>query len=183
MRVLAVSGSLRAGSYNTALLRSAAELAPPGVDVELFEGLRAVEPFSEDAEGLEQEGVRAWREAIAAADAVLLATPEYNASVPGQLKNAVDWASRPLESAALLGKPAAVIGASTSAYGAVWAQAELRKALAFAGARVLDAQLAVPHAHERAEGGSLRLSPGQRRQLEAVLAELVAAVAPVTAEA
>jgi chromate reductase len=89
-----------------------------------------------------------WRDAIESADAVLFATPEYNSSIPGQLKNAVDWASRPKAEAALRNKPVAVIGASTSMFGALWAQAELRKVLSAAGARVLDTELAVATAHE-----------------------------------
>jgi len=172
VRILAVSGSLRSGSYNTALLRAAAEAAPEGLELEFYEGLGFVPPFSEDAEAGAPEAVRAWREAIRRADALLFATPEYNASLPGQLKNAVDWASRPVGEAALLGKPAAVIGASTSAYGAMWAQAELRKALARAGARVLDSELAVPHAHERIDDGTLRLTGPQQRRLTSALEEL-----------
>jgi chromate reductase, NAD(P)H dehydrogenase (quinone) len=89
-----------------------------------------------------------WREAIDAADAVLIATPEYNSSIPGQLKNALDWASRPKAEAALRNKPVAVIGASPSMFGALWAQAELRKVLSASGSRVLDTELAIATAHE-----------------------------------
>ena len=105
------------------------------------------------------------REAIAAADALLVATPEYNSSIPGQLKNAFDWASRPLATSVLRNKPVAVIGASTGAFGAVWSQAELRKVLGAAGARVLDVELAVGHAAERfGEDGRLA-DPELREQL------------------
>ena len=128
MLLLGVSGSLRRDSHNTALVPAALELAPPGVAVERFEGLALVPPFNADDEpGDGHAGRVAWRCAIARADAVLFATPEYNSSIPGQLKNAVDWASRPPGRSVLQGKPVAVIGASTGDYGALWAQAELRK--------------------------------------------------------
>jgi chromate reductase len=147
MRVLAISGSLRRDSHNTQLLRAAAELAPAGVEIELWEGLKAVPPYDED-DDIEPApaAVTALREAIAGADAVLFATPEYNSSIPGQLKNALDWISRPLALSPLRNKPVAVVGASTGAFGAVWAQAELRKVLATAGARVVEAEVAVGHA-------------------------------------
>jgi chromate reductase len=137
MRLLAVSGSLRRDSHNSRLLRAAAQQLPPGVELELYDGLKQIPPFDEE-----------WRDAIEAADAVLFATPEYNSSIPGQLKNALDWASRPKAEAALRNKPVAVIGASKSMFGALWAQAELRKVLSASGARVLDSELAVATAHE-----------------------------------
>jgi chromate reductase len=93
--------------------------------------------------------------AIANADAVLFATPEYNASIPGHLKNAIDWISRPVATNVLRNKPVVVIGASTGAFGAVWAQAELRKVLAALGARIVDLELPVPHAHTRFDEGDL----------------------------
>jgi chromate reductase len=150
MRVLAISGSLRAASYNTALLRVAAELAPEGAEVELYDELDLIPPYNEDHDGdLPPAAVAHLRERIAKADAVVFATPEYNGSVPGLLKNAVDWASRPFGRSALWGKPVAAIGASTGEYGALWAQADLRKTLGIAGARVLEAELAVGKAGER----------------------------------
>src|SRR5687767_9855035 len=145
MKILAISGSLRDASYNTMLLRAADELVPDGVELELWDGLKAVPPFDEDDEaGEAPAGDADLCDAIAGADAILFATPEYNSSVPGQLKNAIDWASRPVATAPIRNKPVAVIGASTGMFGAVWAQAELRKVLASAGARVLDAELPVP---------------------------------------
>ena len=144
MRVLAISGSLRRDSHNTRLLRVAAELAPPPAELELFDGLKDVPPYDEDDDGdLVPEGARRLREAIARADAVLIATPEYNSSIPGQLKNALDWASRPFPDNVLREKPAAVIGASTGLFGAVWAQAEVRKVLKASGAHVLETELPV----------------------------------------
>jgi chromate reductase len=148
MRILAISGSLRRDSHNARLLRAAAELLPPGVELELYDGLKQVPPFDQDDEASPAPEVHELRDAIESADAVLIATPEYNSSIPGVLKNALDWASRPKAEAALLNKPAGVIGASPSMFGAVWAQAELRKVLSASGARVLDAELAVAAAHE-----------------------------------
>ena len=152
MRLLAVSGSLRRDSHNSRLLRAAAQQLPSGVELELYEGLKQIPPFDEDDEAAPAPEVMEWRAAIDAADAVLFATPEYNSSIPGQLKNAVDWASRPKAQAALRNKPVAVIGASTSMFGALWSQAELRKVLAASGARVLDNELAVATAHEAFDG-------------------------------
>jgi chromate reductase, NAD(P)H dehydrogenase (quinone) len=149
MKVLAISGSLRRDSHNTMLLRAAAELLPPPVELEIFDGLKAVEPYDEDDDqGAGPDGARRLRDAIESADAVLIATPEYNSSIPGQLKNAIDWASRPLSTNALWGKPVAVVGASTGMFGAVWSQAEARKALAASGARVIETDLPVGHADE-----------------------------------
>jgi chromate reductase len=152
MRLLAVSGSLRRDSHNSRLLRAAAQQLPPGVELELYEGLKHIPPFDEDDEAAPAPEVLEWRAAIESADAVLFATPEYNSSIPGQLKNAVDWASRPKAEAALRNKPVAVIGASMSMFGALWAQAELRKVLSSSGARVLDNELAVATAHEAFDG-------------------------------
>jgi chromate reductase, NAD(P)H dehydrogenase (quinone) len=145
MKVLGISGSLRRDSYNTKLLRAAGELLPPFVEFEAWDGLKTLPPFDEDDEpGVEE--VAELRDAVASADLLLFATPEYNASVPGQLKNAVDWLSRPVATTVLRGKPALVVGASTGAFGAVWAQAELRKVLSTGGARVVEAEVAVGHA-------------------------------------
>jgi chromate reductase, NAD(P)H dehydrogenase (quinone) len=175
VKVLGVSGSLRDGSHNTALLRAAAELLPDGVEFELWDGLKAVPPYDED-DDVEPApaAVAALRDAIAGADAILFSTPEYNHSLPGQLKNALDWASRPLATNALRDKPVAVVGASKGAFGAVWAQAELRKVLAATGGRVVDGEVAVGHAHERfARDGALE-DEGLRRQLAEVVEALLA---------
>ena len=150
MRILAISGSLRGDSHNTRLLRLAAERAPAGVQVELWDGLRSIPPYDEDEDaGRGPVAVARMREAIANADALLFATPEYNSSIPGVLKNAIDWASRPRADAALAGKPAGVVGATTGSFGAVWAQAELRKVLAATGMRVVEGEVPVGHAHTR----------------------------------
>jgi chromate reductase, NAD(P)H dehydrogenase (quinone) len=155
-RILGISGSLRRDSHNTSLLRVAAETAGPEVEFELYDRLKEVPPYDEDDDVHPRPaGVARLNQAIATADAVLFATPEYNSSIPGQLKNAIDWVSRPVETNVLRNKPVAVVGASTGAFGAAWAQAELRKVLAALGARVLDLELPVAHAHTRFEEGEL----------------------------
>jgi len=177
MRILGISGSLRRGSYNTALLRAAAAELPPGAALVAFEHLGVVPPYCEDEDGgAGPAGAARLRDAIAFADAVLIATPEYNASLPGQLKNALDWASRPFPANALRGKPVGVIGASTGIFGAVWAQAEVRKVLDASGARVLPDELPVGQAHDAfAADGSLD-DPRLRALLAAQVAGLVEAV-------
>ena len=174
MTVLGISGSLRRDSHNTSLLRAAAELLPDGVELELWDGLKAVPPYDEDDDLAEAPAAVAdLRKAIAGADAILISTPEYNHSVPGQLKNALDWVSRPLATSPLRNKPVAVVGASMGAFGAVWAQAELRKVLAAIGARVIEGEVAVGHAHERFdEQGRLR-GDDLREQLAEVVDGLV----------
>jgi chromate reductase, NAD(P)H dehydrogenase (quinone) len=172
--VLGISGSLRAGSLNTALLRAAAGLVPAAVRLPLYTDLARVPPYSEDDDG---EGapaaVERLRAGIASADALLIATPEYNASLPGQLKNALDWASRPYPDNALRRKPVAVVGASTGLFGAVWAQAELRKVLTTAGADVLDDELPIGNAQD-AFSAELRLADSElSARLEHILANLV----------
>jgi chromate reductase len=178
MRALGISGSLRRDSYNTKLLRVAEELLPPGAELEIWDGLKAVPPFDEDDElgpEPEPEAVASLRRAVASADAILVATPEYNHSIPGQLKNAVDWLSRPFATTPLRNKPALVVGASTGAFGAVWSQAELRKVLAAAGARVVEADVAVGHAPTKFdESGALvdeELLDQLREALDVLLAE------------
>jgi chromate reductase len=172
--VLAISGSLRRDSHNTTLLRAAADALPSPAELEFFDGLREVPPYDAD-DDVEQApaAVQNLRDAIASADAILFATPEYNASIPGQLKNAIDWASRPVGGGALLGKPAAVIGATTGSFGAVWAQAELRKVLGTAGARVIDKELPVSKADDAFDESGHLKDHELNQQLEEILAELV----------
>jgi chromate reductase, NAD(P)H dehydrogenase (quinone) len=176
MRVLGITGSLRRDSYNHALLRAAAERLPAGTEWAEFDRLGEIPPYDADLEeGIVPEVIEALRAAIREADAVLIATPEYNHSIPGVLKNALDWASRPAGQSAMNGKPAAVVGASTGMFGAVWAQAETRKVLGALGARVVERELPVAHAAELYEGGRLNLAPEQSEQLEGILAELASA--------
>ncbi|HEY0277413.1 MAG TPA: NAD(P)H-dependent oxidoreductase [Solirubrobacterales bacterium] len=176
MRVLGISGSLRRDSYNAALLRAAAERLPDGVELEVFERLAEIPPYDSDLEekGETADAVADLRERMRAADAVLVATPEYNSSIPGALKNALDWASRPAGESALMGTPAAVVGASTGMFGAVWAQAETRKVLGAMGGRVLEREFPFPRAQDAYADGELRLSPEQSAALEELLRELIA---------
>lgn len=150
LRVLTISGSLRRDSYNRRLLLEAADHAPAGVALHEWAALHAVPAYDEDLESDHTpEAVADLREAIQAADAVLIATPEYNGSVPGALKNALDWASRPYATNALRGKPVAVIGASPSPRGAQAAQDDLRRILGVIGADVVESGFAVASVHER----------------------------------
>ncbi len=145
MRILGISGSLRRGSHNRKLLRAAGTLLPPGVELVEWDGLAGLPAFDEDLELTPPEVVREFFDAIVGADALLIATPEYNSSLPGALKNAIDWASRPFPENVLRNKPAAVVGASTGLFGAVWAQAEVRKTLKASGAHVLGGRAARRH--------------------------------------
>jgi len=174
-RILAISGSLRRASHNTALLRAAAAMAPEGVDVELFEGLERIPPYNEDHDTEDAPAeVARLREEIGAADAVLFSTPEYNGTVPGQLKQVVDWASRPYgQASSLWGKPVAVIGASVTDYGAIWAQDHLRKSLALAGARVLDVEFPVAKAPDHFDRDGELTNDETRDRLSELIAGLV----------
>jgi chromate reductase len=167
MRILGISGSLRRDSWNGKLLRSAQELLPVDAELEIWDGLKAVPPYDED-DDVEPPpaAVARLRDAIAGADGVLIATPEYNGSVPGQLKNAIDWASRPAGAGVLVNKPVAVVGASTGAFGAVWSQAELRKVLARTGARLVEGDVAVGQAPERFDASGRLADESLREQLE-----------------
>lgn len=171
MLILGLCGSLRRESYNRRLLESAARGLPEEVKLEVYEGLAGVAPYNDDVEP--PEAVTALRRAIAAAGAVLVATPEYNASLPGHLKNALDWASRPWPYNCLRGKPCAVIGASTGLFGAVWAQAETRKVLSTIGARVIDDELPIGQVDAVfGEDGELT-DPGLRNKLAELVGQLI----------
>jgi chromate reductase, NAD(P)H dehydrogenase (quinone) len=176
MKILAVSGSLRAGSLNGLVLQAAGELADTDVELERFDGLKAIPPYDADDDVAmpAPAAVTRFREALAEADAVLIATPEYNSSIPGVLKNALDWASRPLATSPLRNKPVAVVGASTGAFGAVWAQAELRKVLAATGARVVDADVPFAHAHTRFDGDGRLVDEELASRLREVVEDLAA---------
>ena len=129
-RVLALSGSLRKASLNSALLRAAGDAAPPGTQVMFFEGLEAVPLFNEDLEsGIAPPAVKHLRDEVERADGLLISTPEYNHSMPGVLKNALDWLSRPTPSRVLAGKPVAIMGATVGTWGTRLAQAALRQVL------------------------------------------------------
>jgi chromate reductase, NAD(P)H dehydrogenase (quinone) len=181
MRVLAISGSLRDASHNTALLRVLREEAPSGVEVEIWNGLKEIPPYDADDDVVPGPAkVEAFRALVREADAVFFATPEYNSSIPGALKNALDWASRPLAANAFRSKPVAVIASSAGAFGGVWAAAELRKVLATMGARVTEVELAVGHAHDKLDDdGNLvddDVRDGLREGLDTLLAEAAPAL-------
>jgi chromate reductase len=183
MRILGLSGSLRRESHNTRLLRAAGTLLPEGVELVVFDRLGEIPPFNEDDELSPPPSVVAFKQAIAEADGLLVSTPEYNHSIPGVLKNAIDWVSRPIAETPLRGKPAAVIGASTSLFGAVWAQAETRKVLAAIGARVVDRELPVPQADEALGADGLPVEREALEALSATLDELIDLAAPSRAAA
>jgi chromate reductase len=172
MRILGISGSARRDSHNTKLLRAAAELLPAGVELVEWEGLSALPIYDEDLEADRPDAVCELRDALATADAVLIATPEYNHSIPGGLKNALDWASRPLQENPLRNKPALVVGASTGLFGAVWAQAEARKVLSALGAQVLDAELPVGMADGAFDEAGALLDPDLAERLRTHVSEL-----------
>jgi chromate reductase len=182
MRILAVSGSLRRDSHNTQLLRAAVEAAPEGVEVELWQGLADLPLYDQDLDTIEPvESVRRLREEWGAADAILFSTPEYNGSVPGGLKNAVDWASRPVREAALTNQTVSVIGATTGQFGAMWAQADLRKILGTAGARVVGDELPVSRAHEKFDDEGRLLDAELFERLRLVLGTLASEAAGIRA--
>jgi chromate reductase len=176
VRVLGISGSLRRDSSNTRLLRAAAEEAPHDVELVLWEGLREIPPYDQDDDTVPgPAAVEALRQAVRDADAVLIAAPEYNFSVPGVLKNALDWASRPLATNVFRNKPVAVVGASSGMFGAVWSQAEVRKVVGQAmGAIVADVEVAVGRAFEKFDEEGRLVDEDTRQQLHDALSTLVA---------
>jgi chromate reductase, NAD(P)H dehydrogenase (quinone) len=180
MRVLGISGSLRRGSYNTALLRHVGELfEAEGAEFGIYDGLRDVPPYDEDYDTEDApKAVSRIREAVRDADAVFFVTPEYNSSIPGALKNVLDWVSRPFASNPLRYKPVAVIGASAGMFGAVWAQAELRKVLGAIGARVSEGEVAVGHAAERFDENGRLNEPNLEQEVHEVITTLLADAQP-----
>ena len=173
LRVLGIAGSLRKASYNRALLRAAGELAPEGMTIETFD-LADIPLFNEDVEAQgTPPAVAALREAIANADALLVATPEYNHGVPGVLKNAVDWASRPPRKSPLAGKPAAVFGASPGQTGSARAQSQLRQAFVFTATPVLpQPEVLVYRAHEKFDAEGRLTDEATRRYVRLLLEAL-----------
>jgi len=176
MRVLGISGSLRRDSYNTTLLRHAGDLfEADGAEFEIYHGLREIPPYDEDYDTEQApEAVSRIRETVREADAVFFVTPEYNSSIPGALKNVLDWLSRPVATNPLRYKPVAVIGASSGMFGAVWAQAELRKVLGAIGARVTDGEVAVGRAGERFDENGRLNEPNLEQEVHEVITTLIA---------
>ena len=147
VQIVALVGSLRAGSHNRQLAQAAVRHAPAGVSVQLFEELGGVPLYNEDydTDGQVSPAAGRLREVVAAADGLLLVTPEHNGTMPAALKNAIDWLSRPFGASAISGKPVAVIGTAYGQYGGVWAHDEARKAAGIAGGRVLDVAVSIPN--------------------------------------
>lgn len=171
LHVLAISGSLRADSHNSALLRAAARIAPPGMTIELYDRLRDIPPYDADLDIEEPpEPAADLRRRIHAADAVLIATPEYNYGLPGVLKNAIDWASRPAASSSLLRKPVAITGAAPTNFGSVRAQLALRQSFLWIDADVLSKpEVIVFRAHERFDGDGSLIDDDTRDLLASLL--------------
>jgi len=175
MNVLILSGSLRADSHNRQLAAAAARMLPQGSHA-VFADLAGLPAYSEDldVEGRTPASVVALREQITAADALIVATPEYNGSIPGALKNAIDWASRPRGAASTGGKPVAVIGASMSPYAAQWARQDAVRILGVAGAKPLEATVGLGASHEVfGAGGTLPAETAA--SLQSLVTELVVA--------
>src|ERR1700712_1935203 len=177
IRILGLSGSLRSGSHNTALLRAAAQSLPSGAELEVFDGLRDLPAYDADLDvDPAPESVARLRTALADADGVLLSTPQFNGSIPGALKTALDGASRPFPDNALRGKPVAVVGASTGLFGAVWAQAEVKKVLGVIGADALDGEPPFGKAHTASGDDGHLIEPDLRNALDELLGVLAARV-------
>src|SRR5512139_579143 len=173
IKILAVSGALRSASSNSALVRAARELAPEGVEIEVYDGIGELPFFDQDLEAEPPASVVRWREAIASADGVLLATPEYNYSTSGVLKNAIDWASRPYGQAVLTRKPAAVMGASSSDFGTVRAQNHIRAVFhQFDGDLVLKPEVHVSRNHERFDADGRLVDETSRNLVGGLIAAL-----------
>ncbi|MFE5604049.1 NADPH-dependent FMN reductase [Streptomyces coelicoflavus] len=173
VRILALVGSLRAGSHNRQLAEAAAKLAPEGAEVQLFEGLAEIPFYNEDidVEGSVPAAAAKLREAGQGAQAFLLFSPEYNGTIPAVLKNAIDWLSRPFGAGAFTGKPVAVVGTAFGQYGGVWAQDEARKAVGIAGGKVLeDIKLSIPGSMTR----FAETHPSDDAEVAAQLTEVVA---------
>lgn len=186
MHILAISGSLRAESYNTALARAARELAPDGVDVEIYDGLGLIPHYDQDLDQEEVETpapVAELRRRIDEADALFIITPEYNGSITGVLKNAVDWASARHRGSWLRNKTVAVAGATTGPYGAIWAQQDLKRVLGIAGARVVGEALPVSSAHDKFDEEGLLRDPLLAERMRNHLAELVHEASPLSVAA
>ncbi|CAL9372289.1 NAD(P)H-dependent oxidoreductase [Streptomyces collinus] len=173
VRILALVGSLRAGSHNRQLAEAAVKLAPEGAEVNLYEGLAEIPFYNEDidVEGSVPAAAARLREAANAADGLILFTPEYNGTIPAVLKNAIDWLSRPYGAGALSGKPVAVVGTAFGQYGGVWAQDEARKSVGVAGGKVLeDVKLSIPGSVTR----FAETHPSDDAEVAQQLAEVVA---------
>jgi len=175
VKILGISGSLRQTSHNTQLLRVAADLLPPGTELEIFDGLDEVPPFNEDDERAPPPRVVELKARVREADAILIATPEYNYSVPGVLKNAIDWASRPYGDNVWDGKPAALMGASPGSQGTARAQYHLRQSFVFLNMYPLNQpEVMISNASQRFDGQGHLTDEGLRTRIRQLLEALVA---------
>lgn len=175
MNVLAIAGSLRRNSLNRRLLQAAVACAPAGMHVQLYEGLGSLPMFDEDDESTQLAAgpVRALLDQVASASALLIATPEYNQSMPGVLKNAIDWLSRPAPKEVLVGKPVALIGASAGRWGTRLAQAALRQVLFATEASVLTGPaLYLANAHSAFDAEGILIDSAALTSLRQVLSAL-----------
>ena len=179
MKVLALSGSLRQEAFSTRLVNAAADLAPEGVEISRFEGLEDIPGFNQDRESEVAGIVEDLRNQIEAADALLIVTPEYNASMPGQLKNAIDWASRPHGESALAGKPAAVLSSSPMPFGAIWANQQVRKAFTITGTPTVEREVAIGKVDEKLDDSDRLTDDAARSEVASLLAELNELVAVI----
>lgn len=172
--ILGIPGSLRAGSYNGALLRAAAEVLPPGVGLEVF-ALNEIPPYNADVQaGGDPEAVRELKRRLLGADAVLIATPEYNYSIPGVLKNAIDWVSRPPKTCAFRNKPVGLMGASSGESGTIRGQLALRQVFVYLDSYVMaQPELRVTNAGQRFDENGALIDEELRERLRAYLAALV----------
>jgi len=183
MRVLGLAGSLRAGSHSERLLAAAASALPAGAELVSWDGLRDVPPYDQDVDATTvPDAVADLRAAIADADGVLIVTPEYNASIPGVLKNAIDWASRPRATTALQSKPVAVVSHSPGQFGGLWAADDLKRILKITGARPQEESVSVPQIDEALPDGARTLADEEQQQaLATLVTRLVEAATPVAA--
>lgn len=177
--VLVLVGSLRAESVNRALANALAANAPAGIDVTVYDGLGDLPFYNEDVDVAPDAGelpaaVTKFREAVGAADAVLIVTPEYNGTIPAVIKNAIDWGSRPYGAGALAGTPTGVIGSSIGRFGGKWAKDDTRRSLGVAGANVVE-ELSVELPVEVATGTPVADVDGVIEMLRGAVQELVAA--------
>jgi chromate reductase len=174
LNILGFAGSLRKGSYNRALLRAAVELAPEGAIIEVFD-LEGIPPFNNDLLAAMPERVREFKDRIKTADAILIATPEYNYSIPGVLKNAIDWASRPFEENSLKEKPVAIMSASTGMLGGVRAQYHLRQCFVYLNMFPLNKpEVIVTHAAQKFDAQGRLTDETTRKCVVDLLAALAA---------
>ncbi len=183
MKVLAIAGSLREESFSARLIAAAADLAPEGVEVSRYEGLEQIPGFNQDRESEVIENVEDLRRQIDEADALLIITPEYNASMPGQLKNAIDWASRPHGESALAGKPAAVLSSSPMPFGAIWANQQVRKAFTITGTPTVEREVAIGKVDEKLDANDRLTDDQARADVTGLLAELNELVAVIADQA